>query len=109
MVEAAVRDDDYQEFEFLSVDIMLPALYVASSMLLPLAVNLLSDWISRRLHAAGEQDRDNKVNAEVHFNSRGQVKRFKYEGPASTFETIMLEAIRKEEGLCSTDDDNDIE
>ena len=44
-VEAAVRDEDYREFQFLSVDIILPALYVAETVLVPMVVGMLSDWI----------------------------------------------------------------
>lgn len=107
IVEAAVHDDDYQEFQFLSADIILPALYVASNVLLPLAVNLLSDWMSRRLHIGVGQESDKKVKAEVHFNQQGRLKNITYEGPASTFESIMLEAIRDEKAPCSTSEDDD--
>ena len=107
IVEAAVHDDDYQEFQFLSVDIILPALYVANSVLLPLAVNLLADWMSRRLRIGVGQDSDKKVKAEVHFNRQGQLKNITYEGPASTFESIMLEAIRNEKAPRSTNESDD--
>ena len=106
-VEAAVRDDDYQEFEFLSVDIILPVLYVANSVLLPIAINLLSDWIFRLLHTDGGRESDRKVQSEVHFDQQGRLKRMKYEGPASTFENIMLEALRKEGEPCSSHEDHD--
>ncbi len=105
-VEAAVRDEDYREFEFLSVDIILPVLFVANSILLPIAVNVLSDWISRRLRTSGKQSTDKTVKSEIHFQENGKLKRITYEGPASTFETIILESLRTQE-VPSPSDEND--
>ena len=96
-VEAAVRDDDYHEFEFLSVDIILPVLFVARNVLLPIAVNVLSDWISKQLHTSGKRDAEKTVESEIHFYENGKLKRIKYAGPASTYETIMLASLRNEE------------
>lgn len=106
-VEAAVRDEDYREFEFLSVDIILPVLFVANSILLPIAVNVLSDWISRRLRTSDKQNNDKTVKSEIHFQEHGKLKRIIYEGPASTFETVILESLRAQEAPSPSDENDD--
>ena len=105
-MEAAVRDDDYQEFEFLSADIILPALYVGQSVLLPMVINLLSHWLSRHIRPSRERDGSQRVKSEVHFNQTGALKKIKYEGPASTFETVILKSLRNQDANTPRDEND---
>ena len=82
-VEVAVRDEEFKEFDYRFDDLMLPVIYISSYILVPLAVNLLGEYIRDRFknRASGT------VKSEIHYTdpSGAQVS-FKYEGSADTYE-----------------------
>ena len=106
-VEATVRDEEYREFQFLSVDIILPTLYVAETVLVPMVIGMLSDWIRRHRRSAHDRDKDPKVKSEVHFDHNGRLRKLNYEGPVSTYENILLEVFRKQQMPTPPDENND--
>ena len=93
-VEAAVREEDYVEFAFRSDEIILPIVYLASHVLIPLAISILGSFLYDRL-----KDRRRiegaKVKSEVHFKTRDGSQLFlKYEGPVDTFERVTMQHLR---------------
>ena len=94
-VNAAVKDDDYSEFALRSADVILPILFIANAILLPLVVNILGrflyEWLSRRGGNKGEVT----VRSELHFRKGDTLLSYKYEGPADKYEQEMLHQIRE--------------
>ena len=91
-VEAAVRDEDFKEFEYRFDVLILPVIYISSYVLVPLAVNLLGGYIYDKFknRASGT------VKSEIHYTdpSGAQVS-FKYEGSADTYEKVSTEHLRE--------------
>ena len=99
-VEAAVRDEDYKEFEYRSEIIILPAIFVATNVLLPIVVGVLSAYIYDRLRNSG----DGTVESELHFkDNNGKAILLKYKGPAASYEGLVTQLIRDQE-LVSDED-----
>ena len=91
-VEVAVRDKDYREFEYLSDSVILPVIYVANHILLPLLVSLLGTFLYSRF----ESRSSGTVKSEVHFTDpTGAQVYFKYEGPASSYQKVAADHLRK--------------
>ena len=92
VVNAAVRDEDYIEFSYRSEDILLPILYIANSVLLPLVISVLGSYLYNCLKRPNGEQSDGTVKSELHFMKGDETQLyFKYEGPADTFERIALE------------------
>ena len=49
VVEAAVQDHEYREFEYRSEQLLLPTLYVTTLTLLPLVINIVSSYVYDKL------------------------------------------------------------
>ena len=91
LVEAAVREKDYVEFAFRSDEIILPILYVASSVPMPLAINVLSSYLYDLLRGRRRKE-EARVKSEIHFKSRdGSQLSLKYDGPVNAFEKVTLQ------------------
>ena len=91
-VEAAVRDEDFKEFEYRFDVLIIPVIYISSYVLVPLVVNLLGGYIYDKFknRASGT------VKSEIHYTdpSGAQVS-FKYEGSADTYEKVSTEHLRE--------------
>lgn len=88
-VDVAASDDDYAEISLRSADILLPILYVAGNVLLPIVINLLSSYISKLVW--GEDD---TVRSKIHFTARnGATFTMEYNGPSATFESTLKEML----------------
>ena len=96
VVDAAVKDEEYEESAYLSEDIILPTLFIAKTVLLPLVVSILGrfvyDWLSRD----GSRKVEGTVKSELHFkkDKDGTQLSHKYEGPADKFEQVTLQDLR---------------
>ncbi len=91
-VDAAICDDDYVEFEYHSDAVILPVLFIADTMLLPLVVNLLASYVQDRLGRWRDQKGEDTVTSEFHFKgSDGTQMSLKYNGPAATYERVTLQ------------------
>lgn len=92
-VDVAANDDVYAEIALRSTDILLPVLYIAGNLLLPIAVNLLSSYISKLVWR--EDDKyGGKVRSKIHFVARdGATFTMEYDGPASAFENTVTEIL----------------
>lgn len=103
-VEAAVREEDYVEFAFHSDEIILPIVYLTSTVLMPIAINILGSFLYDRLK---DQRRIEgaRVKSEIHFKTRDGTQLFlKYDGPVDTYERVTLQHLR---GLGLLSEDNE--
>lgn len=96
VVDAAVKDEDYEEFAYYSEDIILPTLYIAKDILVPLVVGILGRFIHDRLSRSGRQKVDGTVKSKFYFkkDKHGTVLSHEYEGPADKFEQETLQHLR---------------
>ena len=95
IVEAAILDEDYIEFEHRSETLILPVIFIAKDVLLPLVVNLLGSFIHERLTTRRVQESESTVKSKVHYErADGEKFLMDYEGPADTFEKIVLQEIK---------------
>ena len=93
-VDAAVLDEEYIEFEYRSEMVILPVVFVANAVLLPLVVNILGSYIFDRLKSRRVPASDATVRSQLHYERPDGGKFFlQYEGPAETFERVVLEKI----------------
>lgn len=98
-VDAAIHDDNYAEFHYLSADAYLPVIYIAQNVLLPFVVSTIGSYVAG---VAGQLKRDsanatqNTVKGEIRFKGKnGEGFSLKYEGPADTYEQLNLQQIRE--------------
>ena len=97
-LEAAVLDEDYMEFEYRSETIILPEISIAHAVLLPLVVNLLGTFITKLIQDRRSSKSESKVKCQLHFEgASGEKLSLDYEGPADTFERIVLQEINSQE------------
>ena len=95
IVEAAILDEDYIEFEHRSETLILPVIFIAKDVLLLLVVNLLGSFIHERLKTRRVQESEPTVKSKVHYErADGEKFLMDYEGPADTFEKIVLQEIK---------------
>ena len=99
IVDAAIRDEDYTEYRFRTDTILLPVLFIATQVLLPIVINILSNYIDGHLRNRGKQKEDSDVESEIHFidEKRGIQLCLKYKGPADAFERVALKSLRDNE------------
>ena len=99
IVDAAIRDEEYVEYRYRSDAILLPALFIATTILLPGVVNIVSNYIYDHLRNRGKKAEDSHVECEIHFiNEKSGIQScFKYKGPADTFERVVLKSIGDDE------------
>ena len=94
IVEAAIRDDDYREFEYRSDDIILPVLFVAREVLHPLVVSILGSYLRDLLGGRGSNQPASRVKSEFHFKAKNGVQlSLKYDGPADKYEQLTLQKL----------------
>ena len=95
IVEAAILDEDYIEFEHRSETLILPVIFIAKDVLLPLVVNLLGSFIHELLKTRRVQESEPTVKSKVHYErADGGKFLLEYEGPADTFEKVVLQEIK---------------
>ena len=95
-VEAAVREEEYTEFAYRSECIILPVLYFASHVIVPLAINLIASHIYDKFKNKSSSSSNNQVKSEIHFTTpKGAKVNFKYEGPTSSYEKVTTEHLRE--------------
>ena len=99
IVDAAIRDEDYTEYRYRSDAIILPVLFVAKAVLLPLVIGVLANYISDCVKNRGKRRGDSTVESEIHLvdEKKGTQSCFKYNGPAETFERVALRMLEDAE------------
>ena len=79
-----LADGDVKIRSLHSFDIWLPVLWISSQILLPIAVNLVSNFISDKLK--GREKEDAKVDVTLIVKRDNEEKILHYNGDAKTFE-----------------------
>lgn len=91
-VEAAVDDEDYAEYSFRSIDIILPILLITDLTTIDVVTALLVDYVKRVLARDRQEGGYVRSNVHVVVSSDGSVVlHHAYEGPADTFERSMAD------------------
>ena len=94
IVEAAILDEDYVEFEYRSEEIILPAIFIAKAILIPMVINLLSSLVYDRFKTRRGDESQPNVSCRLHWTGpNGKIFFIDYNGPASTFEQVVLQGI----------------
>lgn len=78
-----LADSDIQIRSLHSFDIWMPIIWVAGNILLPIAINLVSDYIKEKLK--GREKEDAKVDVTFIVKRDGEEKSLHYSGDAKTF------------------------
>jgi len=95
--EIAIADEDYAELAFHDEAVTL-ATFIVTFVALPLALNLVGNWLSFYL---GARFGRSTVKSEVIVIKQSRGFAIRYEGPADTFESIVQSAAE----AISNDDD----
>ena len=94
VVDAAVRDEDYKPLALYSEELIIPALYIAHRVLLPLVINLLGAFIYEHLKATGGPKPQDNAKCEIHYHdANGKLLNLNYDGPANTLERVVQETL----------------
>jgi hypothetical protein len=98
--EIAVPDELYSEVALHADIIFLPTLLVGS-VVVPVAVNLISEWLKKRLL---ERATDADVKFEMIVEEpNGATKSVRYEGPVAAFESLVNAQLRQADAIVLPD------
>lgn len=86
-VEYAVDDEDFQELELHSIDVVIPLLFIAHEVMLPLVLNGVYDYIKSKVFASHE--REVNVELEMYHETKKGSKHIKYKGPLEGLEEVI--------------------
>lgn len=78
-----LADGDIKVRSLHSFDIWMPIIWVASNVLLPIAVNMVSNYIWEK--RKGHENEDTQVDVTFIVKSKGKEKSIHYKGDAETF------------------------
>lgn len=78
-----LADGDIKVRSLHSFDIWLPIIWIAKEILLPFAINIVSDFIKSKLK--GREKEDAKVDITMIVKRKGEEKTIHYNGDAKTF------------------------
>jgi len=95
-IDICIEDSDYKELAQ-HYDLLIIAGAIAKAVCAPIFVNLVSEYIKKRL-GSRTNDTTLKTSLTISDAKEGKSVSFTYEGPASTYEKVMLGAI-KDAGL----------
>jgi hypothetical protein len=101
-IDICIEEDNYKELAQ-HAGLLIIAGVIATKICAPLLVNLISEYIKKRLGSRAN-DTTVKTSLTVSNVNEGKSICLTYEGPASTYENIMLGAVKeilKEEGKSS--------
>ena len=93
-IEANVSDDDYRELTLHSEEWLLPLILLADPAVSEVAIKLIYNYLSQRRRQL-LPGRNVKVSSELVIERRDESILLQYEGPAETYEEIVLAALRK--------------
>lgn len=86
IIDICIDDEDYKEIALHS-DLLIIATFLVSSVVLPVLVNILSDYIKNKLFS-DKSDRAIKVSIIVQ-NKQGTSKKITYEGKPENFDNTI--------------------
>ena len=82
-----LTDGDIQIRSLHSFDIWLPIIFIASNILLPAVINLVTSFIYDKMK--GREHEKVKVNVEIVIKNGKKEKQIHYDGDAESFKTLM--------------------
>lgn len=92
--DIAISDDKYQSMEMHSLLIDV-GIFIATNVVLSIAVNLLSNYVYDRIKAMHEERKNVNVRVEIIAqDASGESRSIKYDGPASEFDSVK-DAVNK--------------
>jgi len=71
----------------------MPTLWIATNILLPIVIGLISNYAWDKIRNHG--DKDAKVNVTIIYNKDNKIKSIHYSGPATKFKDVMNKYIKK--------------
>jgi hypothetical protein len=102
--EICIEDKDYKEVA-LHGALLIVGVFVVTAFIAPLAVDLISEYIKRRIFKPDEDKAKARVELTV-IEEGGKALNFKYEGPArdfrKTINAALKTSIKKPEQIAST-------
>jgi hypothetical protein len=92
-VDICIEDEDYKEVA-LHADLMIVAGFVVTSLVAPLAVELIAEYIKDR---AKRRQREIEVRSKLVVNdsTTGRSVKLSYEGPATEYRDVMVKALQE--------------
>ena len=90
-IDICIEDSDYKELAQ-HYDLLIIAGAIATAVCAPIFVNLVSEYIKQRL-GSRMNDTTLKTSLTISDDKEGKSVSFTYEGPASTYEKVMLGAM----------------
>ncbi len=87
VTELCINDEDYKELSLCSDEIRLGEIII-SSVVLPLAVNLLTEFIKYLVKKKRMNKNDANVEVKITVSDKKRTKSFKYSGKANDFEKV---------------------
>lgn len=95
-VDAAIHDDKYEEFQYLSDDLILPVIFVANGIVLPLVITILGNYLYDHFTKGRWSSAKTNVKGKLYFKGKnGESLSLEYEGPADTYKDLNLQQIRE--------------
>lgn len=92
-IDICIEDSDYKELAQHS-DLLIIAGAIATTVFAPILVNSVSEYIKQRLGKRAD-DTTLKTSLTITNKSNGESINLTYEGPASTYENIMIGAVKE--------------
>lgn len=89
VIEATVDEADYKELALHGALIIIGT-FVVTSVVAPIFVNLVSEYLKKRWGEKHLCKPDTQVKFELILQDKDKASKLLYEGPASTFETEVL-------------------
>lgn len=93
-VEICIEDADYKEVA-LHADILIVATFVVTSLIAPLAVDLISEYIKQRLFCRREDETEVRAKLTVYDEKDKLSIDLTYKGPAPEYRKVMMKALSK--------------
>ena len=88
--DICISDEDYEELE-LHADLITLASIIVTSGVLPIAINLITNYLDRKIQERNHQT-DLKVKVDITVEDGEKSKRISYEGNANEFEEALKSA-----------------
>lgn len=91
--EICINDEDYREYAFHGILLILGS-FVVTAIAAPVLADVISEYVKKRLFKS-----DDKNDTEVRFemtvtNEDGSSKLIKYSGPAEQFEFLLIKQVK---------------
>ena len=103
-MDIAATDENYKVIEMHSILLQI-GIFLASSVLLPMTVNLVSNYVYDKIKKLHQKEDDVQVRVTfISVYADGTSKALNYDGPASQFETIASGVKLLANGTSKTDE-----